>query len=109
MPSNNLSTRQKKRSRFRGFLLPAICLLLSAYFLHHAINGRFGLDPHSRAEEAAIRLEFRLAEYRRQRDVLSRRVSLLRQGSIEKDMLDEQARYHLNVAHEDEIIIFTSN
>lgn len=101
----SMATRQKKNSRLKGFIVPLICLLLSAYFLHHALNGRFGLYSRMAADDQILHLEFRLAELRKARTGLSHRVSLLRQGSIEKDMLDEQARYHLSLSHPDEIIL----
>jgi cell division protein FtsB len=36
---------------------------------------------------------------------LERRVQLMHDGTLEKDMLDEQARKNLNLAQSDEIII----
>jgi len=36
---------------------------------------------------------------------LKSRVKLLVDGSIEYDMLDEQARYHLNLIQNDEIVL----
>ena len=35
-----------------------------------------------------------------------REVSLMSDGTLEKDMLDEKARYALNVSRSDEIVIF---
>ena len=100
-----LSTRQKKNSKLKGIILPLFCIMLSGYFLHHAINGGFGLNSKIEAEERALHLEFRLAEHRKNRETLAHRVSLLKQGSIEKDMLDEQVRYHLNLIQAEEIVI----
>ena len=37
---------------------------------------------------------------------LEQRVQLLHDGSLEKDMLDEQARRALNLAHPDELVIY---
>ena len=39
------------------------------------------------------------------RVALERRVQLLHDGTLEKDMLDEQARRALNVARPDEVIV----
>ncbi len=100
-----MSTRQKKNSHAPRLVLPLICLLIFAYFFHHAVNGRYGLTAHERAEAKALHLEFRLAELTKQRELLAQRVSLLKNGSIERDMLDEQARYHLNLLRQDEIAI----
>ena len=100
-----MATRQKKNSPFLVVIFPVTCLLLTAYFSHHAINGRFGYHAQAEAQDEALHLEFRLAELRRDREVLAHRVSLLKPGSIEKDMLDEQVRYHLNLVDPDEIVI----
>ena len=100
-----MSTRQKKNSHAPRLVFPLICILISAYFFHHTVNGRYGLTSREQAEATTLRLEFRLAELTGERKVLAHRVSLLKNGSIEKDMLDEQARYHLNLLREDEIVI----
>lgn len=100
-----MSTRQKKHSRVRGVIFPIVALCLSAYFSYHSISGRYGLNAHQDADALSLHLQYRLAEYQRQRETLARRVSLLKAGSIEKDMLDQQARYHLNLLHKDEIVV----
>ena len=56
-------------------------------------------------EERAIQLENQLAGLKVTREKLASRVRLLKDGNIERDMLDEQARYQLNFLHEDEIVI----
>ena len=45
------------------------------------------------------------AKAKAQRVELERRVQLLHDGTLEKDMLDEQARRALNLSHADEITI----
>ena len=49
-----------------------------------------------------------LADLTQKREELERQVLLLSDGSLEKDMLDEIARYQLNVSREDEIVIFNN-
>jgi len=101
-----VATRQRKNSKFSGILFPAICVLISAYFFHHGVHGRYGAVSLKDAEAKALHLNFRLAEYRKDKELLEHRVSLLKTGSIERDMLDEQARYHLNMLHQDDVAIF---
>ncbi|MEM7068331.1 MAG: septum formation initiator family protein [Pseudomonadota bacterium] len=100
-----MSTRQKKNSKVYRLFFPCFCILLIGYFLHHSLNGKYGSNSHEKAVEEAIVLEFKLAALQQERDLLVKRVKLLKNGSIEKDMLDEQARYHLNLLHSDEIAI----
>ena len=67
--------------------------------------GKYGLDSYKKTSEQAIQLEYRLAALRNKSEALKSRVRLLLDGSIEYDMLDEQARYHLNLMQDDEIVI----
>lgn len=82
-----------------------LCVLLLAYFVHHAMTGRFGMESLARLDQETQRLEFELAAVTAQRQSLEARVLLLHDGTMERDMLDEQARYHLNMLASDEIAI----
>ena len=67
--------------------------------------GRHGLNSHQKALETTASLELKLANLQEESAKLKKRVKLLMDGSIEYDMLDEQARYHLNLIQDDEIVI----
>ena len=56
-----------------------------------------------------LNLQAELASIKHKREVLAARVSLMRVGTMERDMLDQQARFHLNLAHDTEIVIFRNN
>ena len=47
-----------------------------------------------------------LMESNAEHDILSRRVLLLRPEFLDRDMLDEQARHNLGLAHPDDLVIF---
>lgn len=100
-----MSTRQTRNSNLHRLILPSICALLSCYFVYHSMIGKYGLDSYKNTSEQAIKLEYRLAALRNESSELKSRVKLLLDGSIEYDMLDEQARYHLNLIQGDEIVI----
>ncbi len=100
-----MSTRQRKNSQLHRLILPALCLTLSAYFFYHSTTGRFGLESYQVTTERSLDLQFELADLRQEREELEKRVQLLKNGTIERDMLDEQARYNLNLLHKDEIAI----
>lgn len=104
-----MSTRQRRDSFLYKLFVPAFCLVLSAYFLHHALSGDYGLNAQVRLEEDSIHLGYKLAALREKREKLEKRVMLLKNGSIERDMLDEQARYQLNLLNDDEIAILRVN
>ena len=100
-----MSTRQKRNSNLHRLILPTICAVLSCYFVYHSMIGRYGLESYKQTSERAIKLEYRLAALRAESAELKSRVKLLLDGSIEYDMLDEQARYHLSLVQDDEIVI----
>ena len=47
-----------------------------------------------------------LMESNAARDILARRVELLRPENLDRDMLDEQARQILGLAHSDDLVIY---
>lgn len=74
------------------------------------MTGKYGLEAQGHMFDKEIQLKYELANLKKERETLASRVLLLKDGNIERDMLDEQARYHLNLLHGDEIVIMrTSN
>ncbi|MCG6857340.1 MAG: septum formation initiator family protein [Salaquimonas sp.] len=100
-----MSTRQHKNNPLVRLVVPAICSLLVAYFLFHAWSGRYGIVAMRELDEERTRLEFELVRIKEKRTALDARVMLLRDGTIEKDMLDEQARQMLGMVGPDEIVV----
>ena len=100
-----MATRQRRNSNLHRLFIPIFCLTLCAYFYYHSMIGKYGLGSHQQTMERSLELQFKLASLQKQREELENRVSLLKNGSIERDMLDEQARYNLNLLHRDEIVI----
>jgi len=100
-----LATRQRKNSNLYRLFIPVFCLTLSAYFYYHSTVGKYGLESHKQTVERSLELQFRLASLQDEREELENRVLLMKNGSIERDMLDEQARYNLNLLHSDEIVL----
>jgi cell division protein FtsB len=101
-------TRHHKERKFGRLVLPVITIAFLSYFGYHSVHGDLGLIAtekfeHMRAERAA-----ELAKLSGKRKALERQVELLSDGSLEKDMLDETARYQLNVSRSDEIVVFNS-
>jgi cell division protein FtsB len=98
-------TRHKKRSFWRHAILPLFTFAALAYFSFHAFHGKYGLKAmESYTAELAdlqreeTRLDGRIA-------ILEHRTSLLRDGTIEKDMVDEQARRVLGLSRPNDIIL----
>lgn len=98
-------TRQHKNRNTGRLIVPAISALFLAYFGFHAFHGEFGIYSKYQLEARAIELQADLDKIRAERLELERRVQLMHDGTLEKDMLDEQARRALNLSHADEITI----
>lgn len=98
-------TRHHKNRNTGRLIVPAISALFLAYFGFHAFHGEFGIYSKYQLEARAIELQAELEKIRAQRVELERRVQLMHDGTLEKDMLDEQARRALNLSHADEITI----
>jgi cell division protein FtsB len=98
-------TRHHKNRNTGKLIVPAISVLFLAYFGFHAYHGEFGIYSKYRLEAQAAQLNAELAKVRAERLQMERRVQLLHDGTLEKDMLDEQARRALNLSHVDEITI----
>jgi len=98
-------TRQYKKRKTGRLIVPAISMLVFSYFTFHAYHGEYGIYSKILYDQRAAVLEKELESVREQRMRLEARVSLLQEGTLEKDMLDEHARRSLNLAHTDEIVI----
>lgn len=98
-------TRHHKQRNTGRLIVPAVSTLFLAYFGFHAYHGEYGIYSKYRYEAEAVELQARLDTARSQRMDMERRVQLLHDGTLEKDMLDEQARRALNLSQVDEIVI----
>ena len=98
-------TRQHKQRNTGRLIVPAVSALFLAYFGFHAYHGEFGIYSKYLYEAQAVELQARLDAVKAQRVGMERRVQLLQDGTLEKDMLDEQARRALNLSKPDEIVI----
>ncbi|PRD42230.1 cell division protein [Phyllobacterium phragmitis] len=102
-------TKQKRKSIRGRFIVPALAAAFLSYFGFHAYHGEYGLYARMRFEEQVTIMNDQLAALTKQRTALERKVALVRDGSIEKDMLDEQARRALNLSRPDEVTIMLSH
>ncbi len=98
-------TRQHRPRKTGRLIVPAVAAVVLSYFGYHVYHGEFGIDSKAELRERAVALQAELDKVRGQRAALENRVRMLRDGTIDKDMLDEQARRALNVAQPDEVIV----
>ena len=99
-------TRQRKSRRYGALIMPAIAAVFLSYFGYHAFHGDYGIYAAKRLAERTDIMRGELASLRAQRAELEHRLSLLSNGTMERDMLDQQARRVLNLVREDEVVIF---
>ncbi|MGB3897062.1 MAG: septum formation initiator family protein [Mesorhizobium sp.] len=98
-------TRQHKQRNTGRLIIPALCAVFVSYFGYHAYHGEFGITSRYRLQAETADLQAQLDAVKARRMELERRVRLMHDGTIEKDMLDEQARGALNLSRTDEITI----
>jgi cell division protein FtsB len=99
-------TRYHKKKRSGRFVLPAVTIAFVCYFGYHCVHGDYGLRATEVFERQRIARQKKLSVLVAKRENLEKEVSLLSDGSLDKDMLDEKARYQLNYSRADEIVIF---
>lgn len=101
-------TKHHKKRRLGRFVMPLVTVAFLSYFGYHSIHGDFGLIATEEFERQRVARSAELEELTEKRKALELQVSLMSGGSMEKDILDEKARYELNVSRADEIVIFNS-
>lgn len=99
-------TKHHKKRKLGRFVMPLIAVAFLSYFGYHSIHGEFGLKATEKFDRQRVERQARLDDLTAQRKTLEKEVALLSDGSLERDMLDEKARFGLNMSRADEIVIF---
>jgi cell division protein FtsB len=79
----------------------------AAYFTHHAINGRHGLEARSALLEQADLIEFEIRSLETVRARLRHDVALLTPDKPDPDLVEEIARDVLGYVHPADRVIVT--
>ena len=93
--------------RSRQIIFPVVGMGLIGYFVYHSVQGDRGLLSYMRMATEVSRTEAQLDGIVSTREALEHRVALLHPKSLDPDMLEEQARYTLNYANPNDVIIIT--
>ena len=99
---------QKRISINVLFILPLMTIGVLSYFGYHIYHGEYGLYSRVKVEEHIDNLNAELKKLEDQRMGIEKKVALLKDGHIERDMLDEYARKNLNLSKPNEFVILTS-
>ena len=95
------------RSRLRQVLVLLFSLSATAYFSHHAIHGRHGLEARSALIERADLIEFEIRSLETVRARLRHDVALLSPDAPDPDLVEEIARDVLGYVHPADRVITT--
>lgn len=98
-------TRQHKQRNTGRLIVPVVSAAFLSYFGFHAWHGEYGIYSKYRLEARTKEVQIALDRVMGERIEFERRVQLLHDGTLEKDMLDEQARRALNLSTADEVTI----
>lgn len=99
------------RRRFRAILLPLALYAISGavvgYFVVHAQSGQRGLEAKREIKGQILTLTAELNGLKAERANLEDRISRMRDGSVDRDMLEDLARKRLGMTHPDDLVIIT--
>jgi len=98
-------TRHHKQRNTGRLIVPGLAVVFLSYFGFHAYHGEYGINSKYQTERHIVELQAKLDRTTEQRKEIERRVQLLHDGTVEKDMLDEYARRTLDYAQPDELTI----
>ncbi|WP_298282291.1 septum formation initiator family protein [Acidocella sp.] len=93
------------KTHFHSSLPPAIFLAITYYFGWNAVHGKSGLEAQAtqRQELAQAQAQYNATDSLRQQ--WATKISDLSAQSIQRDMLEEQARAVLNLADPNDLVI----
>jgi cell division protein FtsB len=99
-----------RRRRLRRFLFPlvlyAVSGAVSSYFIWHANHGNRGLRAKVEYRAQANQLRQEQEQLKTERQGLERRIAMMRAESVERDILEEEARRQLGRVHRNDVVIF---
>lgn len=94
-----------RRTKLKQGVVVLFCSGLIAYFGHHAIYGRHGLEARTRLIERSSLLDFEARSLDAQRAKLQRDVALLARAKPHPDLIEEVARDVLGFVKSDDIVV----
>lgn len=93
------------RRRGNKVFWPALGAAVVAYFAYGAVQGDRGLVAYISMSQEMTRAQATLADLRRTRRGLEKRVALLRPESLDLDLLEERARIVLDYVYPEDFVI----
>ena len=100
----DMVSRARLKSFLTGVALYAMAAAIVGYFGVNAYTGKYGLNARQELDQEIFALTADLERLKRERTAGEQRVSLLRSGQIDPDMLDERARFQLDYANPRDLV-----
>jgi cell division protein FtsB len=98
------------RTRLRGIIFPLMlyCVAggIGSYFVWHAINGERGLKTNDEYQRKIADLTATLNAAKLEKQQWAHRIDLLRGDTIDRDLLEEEARVILDRVHKNDLVVF---
>jgi cell division protein FtsB len=92
------------KSVLTGLALYALAAMMISYFGVNAYTGKYGLNARQELDQEIVSLTSELVRLKKERAEGEQRVSLLRSGGLDPDMLDERARFQLDYANPRDLV-----
>ncbi len=96
---------EARRGGLGGAVFSVVAIALMAYLTFAALQGEHGLFRLFQIEAQEMRLHAELTDLRAAREAVANKVLRLSSGTLDLDLLDEQARRTLGLGRPDEILI----
>ena len=90
-------------------VMPLLWMLMAFYGGYHALHGERGLYALMRDQRELATLQADMDITKAEREKMELRVSHLRDGSLDRDLLDEQMRRRLGVMKKGEVVILNGD
>jgi cell division protein FtsB len=103
--AGHASETEPRRGGVTGAVFAVVVIALMAYLAFAALQGEHGLFRLFQAEAQEERLRSELVALRAEREAIENKTDRLSTGSIDLDLLDEQARKTLGLGRADEVLI----
>ncbi len=98
--------RVQKQPMTPARLIRPIVIVCAVFYLsYHALHGERGLYALFRERHERTQLQEQLSKAKEAREMMELRVSHLRDGSLDLDLLDEQMRRMLGVMKPGEVVV----
>jgi cell division protein FtsB len=100
------------KTRLRSILVPIIFYLVSGgasgFFVWQASIGDRGLNAKAHYQQQMATLTAQLANLQEEHKALQHKVELMRDSSLDRDLLDEEARAKLDRVDKSDLLVFTN-